>query len=414
MNETLFGASQLDAHIDLEVLAQRFGTPCFVYSQAAMVRAWNDYARPFLDQGALVCYAVKANPLLAILQQFQQLGSGFDVVSGGELARVLRAGGAAEKIVFSGVGKSTGEITQALEVGIKSLNVESREELLRIERLASQRKQLASVAIRINPQLDIQTHSYITTGHHGSKFGVDGVQANAFYAYIRQSQSLRAVGISAHLGSQIADETTFITLFAYLRDFILQLRAQGTTLEFVDIGGGFAIAYRATESVPAISRIAAAAREHFSDLGLQIVVEPGRALIAHSGLLLTRAEYLKSSAGKHFVIVDAAMNDLLRPALYQAYHRISTVSSQERTPLRCYDIVGPICESADFLAHDRELSVLAGDLLVIHDCGAYAQSMASNYNSRNRAAAILIHGNQKSLIRAQESVEQQWNMEKLL
>lgn len=390
-------------------LAERFGTPLYVYSQAELDRALDAYHHAFSGSHALICYAVKANSNLSIIKHFAERGCGFDTVSGGEIARVLAAGGAAEKIIFSGVGKSVSEIAFALNAGIKCFNVESLPELDRINQVAESLGKIAPISLRINPDVDAQTHPYISTGLKENKFGIAMSDAQRAYQYATQLPNLEIVGIDCHIGSQLIDLSPLIESCERLLVLIDQLTAQGITLQHIDLGGGIGIVYK-DEQVPDLKQYADAVQKLLAGKNLALILEPGRSLVGNAGTLLTRVEYVKQGENKQFVIVDAAMNDLLRPALYQAYHHIEN-AEEKRLPETLADIVGPICETGDFLAQNRMIAAEAGDLLLVRSAGAYAASMASNYNTRARAAEVLVSGNNAKLIRPREELADLWASE---
>lgn len=391
-------------HIPYTELAERFGTPLYVYSAAALDEAVETYHRAFLGQDILICYAVKANSNLSILRRFVRQGCGFDIVSGGELARVLAAGGDASKTVFSGVGKSESEIRYALQVGIKCFNVESLLELERINTVAGELGVYAPVSLRINPDVDAQTHPYISTGLKDNKFGIPMQQAKTAYAYAVELPHLKVVGIDCHIGSQLLNLEPMIEACERLLPLIDYLLAQGVVLEHIDLGGGVGIVYEEGDKKPDVVKYATTISHLLAGYGVQLIIEPGRSLVGQAGVLLTKVEYLKHGEGKNFVIVDAAMNDLIRPTLYGAYHHIENVSSVERVQI-CADIVGPICETGDFLAQNRCIAADMGDVLAVYGAGAYAATMASNYNTRGRAAEVLVDGNEVMLIRHRETIE---------
>lgn len=390
-------------NVSLHSLAERFGTPLYVYSQSALTEAFLAYREAFAALDPLICYAVKANGNLSILRHFARLGCGFDIVSGGELARVLAAGGDAGKTIFSGVGKSEAEMAFALEAGVKCFNVESLPELDRLNAVAARAGKTAPVSLRINPDVDAQTHPYISTGLSSNKFGIAMQDAEAAYLHAASLPHLKLTGIDCHIGSQLTDLAPLSEACERLLPLLDKLAAHGIVPEHIDLGGGVGIVYR-DETVPDLAAYARAVRTLLGGRRLKLVLEPGRSLVGNAGLLLTRVEFVKRNGSKHFVIVDAAMNDLMRPALYQAYHRIENVSGGTGRPFTA-DIVGPICESGDFLAQDREIAAEAGDLLAVHSAGAYAASMASNYNTRPRAAEVLVDGSEVRLIRPRETVE---------
>ena len=385
-------------------LANQFGTPLYVYSQQALNQAFTDYQTAFAALNPLICYAVKANSNLSIIRHFARLGCGFDIVSGGELARVLAAGGDASKTIFSGVGKSVTEIEYALQQGIKCFNVESLPELERINEVAARLGVRAPISLRINPDVDAQTHPYISTGLKANKFGIAMSDAEAAYHHAATLPHLQIMGIDCHIGSQLIKLEPLIEACERLLLLIDRLTAQGIHLEHLDLGGGAGIVYR-DEDVPDLAAYAQAVHQLIGERPLSLILEPGRSLVGNAGFLLTRVEYVKQNEDKQFVIVDAAMNDLMRPALYQAYHHITNAENSPIAPFIA-DIVGPICETGDFLAQNREIAAQAGDVLVIHSAGAYAFSMASNYNTRPRAAEVWVSGDSVHTIRERETLAQ--------
>ncbi|HFC6394442.1 diaminopimelate decarboxylase [Neisseria bacilliformis] len=385
-------------------LAERYGTPLYVYSQSALDEAFAAYQTAFAALNPLICYAVKANGNLSLIRRFAELGSGFDIVSGGELARVLAAGGSAAKTIFSGVGKSAAEMEYALKAGIKCFNVESLPELERLNGIAGRLNTRAPVSLRINPDVDAQTHPYISTGLKANKFGIAMRDAEAAYARAAELPHLRIVGIDCHIGSQLIRLDPLIEACERILALADRLAAQGIELQHIDLGGGVGIVYR-DEDTPDLSAYAAAVQKLIGSRPLGLILEPGRSLVGNAGDLLTRVEYVKRNEDKNFVIVDAAMNDLMRPALYQAYHRIEPAETPAVAPFTA-DIVGPVCETGDFLAKDRPIAAQAGDLLVVRGAGAYAASMAGNYNARRRAAEVLVSGSQARLVRRRETVEE--------
>ncbi len=398
--------------VPLGRIAAAFGTPCYVYSRAALARAYQAFDRAFAARPHLICYAVKANPNLAILNLFARLGAGFDIVSGGELQRVLAAGGSAQKVVFSGVGKSGTDIRLALEKNILCFNVESESELHRLDRLAGEAGKRAPVSLRVNPNVDAKTHPYISTGLKSSKFGVAYGEARRLYRLADELPHLEVQGIDCHIGSQITEASPFVDALERILALVRELEQDGISLHHIDVGGGLGICYR-DETPPAVADYAEALLAKLGERAEMLLVEPGRALVGNAGLLLTRVEYLKPGEAKNFAVVDAAMNDLARPALYDAYHAILPVrEGGEGTA--CYEVVGPVCESGDFLGHDRELALAEGDLLAIMSAGAYGMSMSSNYNTRPRAAEVMVDGEQIHLIRERETVEQIYALEKAL
>ena len=396
--------------VALPALAQAYGTPLYVYSESALTDAFKAYEQAFAANQPLICYAVKANGNLSVLKHFAALGSGFDIVSGGELQRVLAAGGEAGKVIFSGVGKSRDEIKLALEVGVKCFNVESLPELDRINEVAAEMGQTAAISLRINPDVDAQTHPYISTGLKENKFGIAFVDAMGAYRHAAALPNLRIVGIDCHIGSQLIDLSPLAEALERLLVLVDQLAAEGIALQHIDIGGGVGIVYN-DEAQPDLQAYADTVARLLAGRPQHLVMEPGRSLVGNAGLLLTQVEFVKQGEGKNFVIVDAAMNDLMRPALYQAYHAIEAVEPHSDVPAVLADVVGPICETGDFLAKDRELAVLEGDLLVVKSAGAYAASMASNYNTRTHAAEVMVKQGEQRLIRRRETISDLWKDE---
>ncbi len=392
--------------VRLSRIAAEFGTPCFVYSRAALTSAFESFDSPFGASAHLICYAVKANSNLAILQLFARLGSGFDIVSGGELARVLKAGADPRRVVFSGVGKRVDEMEFALDAGILCFNVESQSELQRLSQVAHARGVVAPVSIRVNPDVDPKTHPYISTGLKNNKFGVPFEQARALYREASALPGIRISGIDCHIGSQITEIPPFLDALEKVLGLVDSLHADGIELDHLDLGGGLGIRYR-DESPPAPNAYIGALLEALAGRSQRILLEPGRALVGNAGLLLTRVEYLKHGTERNFAVVDAAMNDLMRPALYEAWHDIVPVQQQaDGERVERYEIVGPVCESGDFLGHDRDLSLAPGSLLAVMSAGAYGMAMSSNYNTRPRAAEVLIDGAQAHLIRRRETIEE--------
>lgn len=398
--------------ITLTSIAERFGTPAYVYSRAALSNAFEAYRNALQGRPALVCYAVKANSNLGILSVFAKLGAGFDIVSGGELSRVLAAGGSASKVVFSGVGKSRNEMRQALEAGIRCFNVESAAELERLNEVAGGLGRRAPIALRVNPDVDPKTHPYISTGLKSNKFGVAFDEALALYRRAAGLPHLKISGIACHIGSQLLDPAPMAEAAGKVRDLVDQLASEGIRLDHIDLGGGLGICYR-DETPPAVADYLAPLLAVFDGRSEELCFEPGRSLVGNAGLLLTRIEYLKPGTEKSFAIVDAAMNDLARPALYDAYHAVVEVTTCAAQSQR-YDIVGPICESGDFLARERDLAVSEGDLLAILSAGAYGMTMSSNYNTRGRAAEVMVDGDTVHLIRERESIESLYALERLV
>ncbi|MFO1308446.1 MAG: diaminopimelate decarboxylase [Burkholderiales bacterium] len=388
--------------VPLSAIAERHGTPCYVYSRAALEGAWRALDGALAGLPHLVCYAAKANANLAVLDVFARLGSGFDIVSGGELARVLAAGGDPGKTVFSGVGKSAAEMRQALDAGILCFNVESAAELERLDAVARERGRVAPVSFRVNPDVDPKTHPYISTGLKENKFGIAYDDALPLYRQARRMRGIAVRGIDIHIGSQITDLAPYREAARKVLDLADRLAGEGLHLEHVDLGGGLGIRYRDETPLP-VAGYAAMLRELFAGRREKLLIEPGRWLVAEAGVLVTRVEYLKPGPAKHFAIVDAAMNDLLRPALYDAWHAVEPVRPRPGPPMH-WEIVGPVCESADFLARGRDLDLAAGDLLAVRAAGAYAMAMSSNYNARPRAAEVMVDGERAHLVRRRETV----------
>jgi diaminopimelate decarboxylase len=389
--------------VALDAVAARFGTPCYVYSRAALEIAFRAFADALAGREHLVCYALKANSNLAVLDVLARLGAGFDIVSGGELARVIAAGGDPGRVVFSGVGKTAAEIRQALAAGILCFNVESASELGRIERIAAEAGRVAPVSFRVNPDVDPGTHPYISTGLKENKFGVAFEDALPLYRRAAASRSLRVVGVDCHIGSQLTETAPFVAALERILELVDALGRAGIALHHLDLGGGLGIRYR-DEAPPPVADYLGALLARVGARPLKILVEPGRALAGNAGVLLTRVEYLKPGADHSFAIVDAAMNDLLRPALYDAWHDVVPVAARPG-PTRRFEIVGPVCETGDFLARGRDLAVEEGDLLAIMSAGAYGMTMSSNYNTRPRAAEVMVDGAAMHLVREREAVQ---------
>ncbi|MBS4052924.1 MAG: diaminopimelate decarboxylase [Methylomonas sp.] len=397
----------------VEDIAAQFGTPCYVYSRATLERHWRAFDDAFKGYPHLICYAVKANSNLAVLNVLARLGSGFDIVSVGEMRRVLAAGGVPEKIVFSGVGKREDEIRAALQVGIRCFNVEVSGELDRINRLAGELGVIAPVSFRVNPDVDAKTHPYISTGLKENKFGIDIQSAIHEYRRAAQMPNIKIVGIDCHIGSQLTETAPFLDAMDRVLALVDQLQGEGISLRHLDLGGGLGICYR-DEQPPLPADYVSALLDKLGGRGFEIMLEPGRAIVGNAGVLLTKVEYLKPTAGKNFAIVDAAMNDLVRPSLYGAWQAIIPADMDSEAELLTWDIVGPVCETGDFLGKNRELKLMPGDLLAIRSAGAYGFTMSSNYNSRPRPAEVMVDGAQVHLIRERESFEQLWAGEKLL
>lgn len=396
----------------LTVIAERFGTPCYVYSKKALTDRFQQFAIGFQAVDHLVCYAVKANPSLAILDLFAKAGAGFDIVSGGELARVIAAGGDPQKVVFSGVGKTEAEMRSALQAGIMCFNVESAAELERLDSVAGGLGKKAPISLRVNPNVDAKTHPYISTGLRDNKFGVAYEDALSLYRKAASMPHIEIHGVDCHIGSQLTELSPFLDAFDRILALVDQLDTAGIHVSHIDIGGGIGIRY-SDETPPDFTAYAQAVLQKLGNRQVKLVMEPGRALVGNAGLLLTRVEYLKHGETKNFAIVDAAMNDLMRPALYDAYHEIVAVKPST-APAQTYEVVGPVCESGDFLGHDRKLAISQGDLLAVLSAGAYGMSMSSNYNTRPRAAEVMVDGEQCHLIRERETVEQLFALERTL
>jgi diaminopimelate decarboxylase len=389
--------------VPVEAIARQYGTPCYVYSRATLERHWHAFDQALSGRAHLVCYAVKANSNLGLLSVLARLGSGFDIVSVGELERVLAAGGDPAKVVFSGVGKRVDEIRRALEVGIRCFNVEVPGEVDRIDRIAAELGVLAPVSLRVNPDVDAQTHPYISTGLRENKFGIDIRQAPAEYRRAAAMKNIRVVGIDCHIGSQLTQTGPFLDALERVLALAEELRQAGVDIHHLDLGGGLGIRYR-DEEPPLPAHWAEAVLKRIEGLHFEVLVEPGRAIVGNAGILLTRVEYLKSNELKNFAIVDAAMNDLLRPALYNAWQAIVPAVENTGGERQVWDIVGPVCETGDFLGKQRELALRPGDLLAVRSAGAYGFSMSSNYNSRPRPAEILVDGDRLHVVRARETV----------
>ena len=398
--------------VALSAIAERFGTPTYVYSRAHIEAQYRAYADALAGMPHLVCFAVKANSNLGVLNVLARLGAGFDIVSRGELERVLAAGGEPAKIVFSGVGKTRDDMRRALEVGVHCFNVESVDELERLQLVAAELGKTASISLRVNPDVDAGTHPYISTGLKENKFGIDIEQAPAVYARAAELANLRIVGVDCHIGSQLTSLPPFLDALERLLALVDQLAAQGIQIQHLDLGGGLGVQYR-DEQPPLAGDYIAAVRERLKGRELALVFEPGRSIVANAGVLLTRVEYLKHTAHKDFAIVDAAMNDLIRPALYQAWMDVTPVQPRDGLA-RNYDLVGPICETGDFLAKGRELVLAEGDLLAVRSAGAYGFVMSSNYNTRGRAAEVLVDGEQAFEVRRRETLAELYAGESLL
>ncbi|MFW7525977.1 diaminopimelate decarboxylase [Vibrio ostreicida] len=399
--------------VRLTELADQFGTPLYVYSRATFERHWNAFDKSVGDQPHLVCYAVKANSNLGVLNALARLGSGFDIVSGGELERVIAAGGEPAKVVFSGVGKTSSEMKRALELGIKCFNVESEPELERLNQVALEVGVKAPISLRINPDVDANTHPYISTGLRDNKFGIAFDRAPEVYQFAKSLPHLEIKGIDCHIGSQLTDLEPFIDATDRLLALIDELKSQGINIEHLDVGGGLGVVYR-DELPPEPSEYAKALLGRLDKhRDLELIFEPGRAIAANAGILLTKVEFLKHTEYKNFAIIDAAMNDLMRPALYQAWQDIVPVIPRNGEPVT-YDLVGPICETGDFLGKDRCLDLRENDLLAVRSAGAYGFVMSSNYNTRSRVAEVMVDGDKVHLVRQRETLSSLWALESIL
>lgn len=392
-------------------LAERFATPLYIYSRATLERHFRAFDEAFGEHPHQVCYAVKANSNIAVLNVLARLGAGFDIVSGGELTRVLRAGGDPDKIVFSGVGKTADEMELALKAGIHCFNVESAAELELLNLVAGEQDQVARIAIRVNPDVDAQTHPYISTGLKENKFGVDIEEAPALYQHAADLPHIEVIGVDCHIGSQLTKLTPFEDALKRVLDLVERLQAKGIPIRHLDLGGGLGVRYR-DETPPEPAEYIAALLKHIP-ADMPVHIEPGRAIAANAGLFVSKVLYLKPTSEKNFAIVDGAMNDLIRPSLYSAWMEIIPVQPHD-ADCREWDIVGPVCETGDFLGKGRTLALESGDLLAIRSAGAYGFSMASNYNSRNRAAEVMVDGDQAYLVRQRETYDEQLRLESLL
>lgn len=401
-------------NLPVKQLAEQFGTPLYVYSRATLERHWHAFNNAFGEHPHLVCFAVKSNPNIAILNIMVKLGSGFDIVSQGELERVLIAGGDAGKVVFSGVAKSRQEIARALEVNIRCFNVESEAELLRINQIAGEMGKIAPISLRVNPDVDAHTHPYISTGLKENKFGVSVEQAREVYKVAATLPNIKIVGMDCHIGSQLTELQPFLDAVDRLIVLMEQLKQDGIHLKHLDLGGGLGVTYT-DETPPHPTEYAKALWEKLSAFSeLEIIVEPGRAITANAGILVTKVEYLKSNESRNFAIVDAGMNDMIRPALYQAYMNILEIDRTLAREEKIYDVVGPICETSDFLGKQRKLAIAEGDYLAQRSAGAYGASMSSNYNSRPRTAEVMVDGDKAYLIRRREALNELWQLESVL
>ena len=399
-------------NIALANIAKQYQTPTYVYSKQALTQAFQDFQAGLIGSNHLICFAVKANPSLAILNTFAKLGAGFDIVSGGELARVLAAGGDAKKVVFSGVGKTRAEMRQALEASILCFNIESINELARLNDVAGEMGKIAPISLRVNPNVDAKTHPYISTGLKNNKFGVAFEDAIALYTQAAAMPNIAVHGVDCHIGSQITELSPFLDALDKVLGLVDTLAEKGIHIAHIDVGGGVGITY-SDETPPDFKTYTQAILQKLAGRDVKVLFEPGRALVGNAGVLLTTVEYLKPGETKNFAIVDAAMNDLMRPALYDAYHEIVAVTPRAGKT-QVYEIVGPVCESGDFLGHDRALNIAEGDVLAIKSAGAYGMSMASNYNTRGRAAEILVDGDKAHVIRERESIASLFTLEKIV
>ena len=390
--------------VPLREIIQQYGSPCYAYSKQAISENFLDYQRALSPRDHLICYAVKSNSNIAVLQTLAKLGAGFDIVSVGELERVLLAGGDPAKVVYSGVAKTADEMRRALEVGIHCFNVESESELKLLNKTAAQTKQLAPVSLRVNPDVDAKTHPYISTGLKENKFGIDINRAYEVYQQAAQMDNISVVGVDCHIGSQLTDIAPFIDAIQHLLILVDRLAEAGITLKHIDIGGGLGVRYQ-NETVPSLASYMDALAPLLKDRTETLIMEPGRSITANAGILLTQVQVIKKNGDKNFAIVDAAMNDMLRPALYDAWMDINTIEIISGRTEADYDVVGPVCETGDFLAKDRTLAIEEGDYLYLSSAGAYGFTMSSNYNSRPRVAEVMVDGNQQHLVRARETIE---------
>jgi len=397
----------------LDQLAQQFGTPLYVYSKASFEKHYLEMDRAFSFIDHQICFAVKSNSNLAVLNVLAKLGAGFDIVTGGELARVLAAGGDASKIVFSGLGKSEADIAKALEVGIACFNVESYAELDRIQKVAAQLGKKAPISLRVNPDVDAKTHPYISTGLKENKFGIPSDTVYETYQYAASLPNLEITGIDCHIGSQLTETKPFVDALDRIIVMIDKLKTLGIQLKHIDIGGGLGVTYK-DETPPSVAEYANALKPALEKLGLKVYMEPGRSISANAGVLLTKVDLLKPTNYRNFAIIDAAMNDLIRPALYEAWMDIQAVTPRIDVETKAWDVVGAICETGDFLGKQRELAIQQGDVLAVLGAGAYGFVMSSNYNTRGRAAEVMVSGDKAYLIRERESIESLWERERLL
>lgn len=408
-NNQLFAEDVAVSHI-----VKQYGTPAYIYSRATLERHWHAFNNAFGSHPHLVCFAVKSNSNIALLNIMARLGSGFDIVSQGELERVLAAGGEASKVVFSGVAKSHNEIQRALEVGIRCFNVESIPELLRINEVAAKLNKIAPISLRVNPDVDAHTHPYISTGLKENKFGVSVTQAREVYRLAKTLPHIKISGMDCHIGSQLTELQPFLDATDRLIVLMEQLKEDGIELHHLDLGGGLGVPYNGEEPPHPTEYATALLNKLKGYENLEIIIEPGRAITANAGILVTKVEYLKQNEDRNFAIVDTGMNDMIRPALYEAYMRISEVDKTLNRDIAIYDVVGPICETADFLGKGRELAIAEGDIIAMHSAGAYGAAMSSTYNSRPQAAEVMVDGNQAHLIKARAEFADLWRLEKVL
>ena len=399
--------------IAVQDIVKKYGSPCYIYSRATLERHWHAFDKAFQDHSHLICYAVKANSNIGLLNLLARLGSGFDIVSIGELERVIAAGGDPKKVVFSGIGKREDEILAALKIGIRCFNIEVRDELDRINHLAKLLGVIAPVSFRVNPNVDAKTHPYISTGLKENKFGIDIDQALTEYRRAATMPNINIIGIDCHIGSQLTETGPFLDALDKLLELVSALKADNINLHHLDLGGGLGIRYN-TETPPKPADYVELILERLGANNFEILLEPGRAIVGNAGILVTQIEYLKPTPHKNFAIVDAAMNDLMRPSLYSAWQEIIPIVKNSNAPEKLWDIVGPVCETGDFLGKERMLKLAQGDLLAIRSSGAYGFSMSSNYNSRPRVPELMVDGNQVHLIRDRESLVDLWSSEHLL
>lgn len=401
---TINGNQRLMEDVPLKDIIQQYGSPCYAYSKQAISENFLDYQQALSSRDHLICYAVKSNSNIAVLQTLAKLGAGFDIVSVGELERVLLAGGDPAKVVYSGVAKTAAEMRRALEVGIHCFNVESESELRLLNKTAAETKQMAPVSIRVNPDVDAKTHPYISTGLKENKFGIDISRAYEVYQQAAEMDNISVVGVDCHIGSQLTDITPFIDAMQHLLVLVDRLADAGIKLKHIDIGGGLGVRYQ-NETVPSLASYMDALAPLLKDRTETLVMEPGRSITANAGILLTQVQVIKKNGDKNFAVVDAAMNDMLRPALYDAWMDINPIEIMSDRAEADYDVVGPVCETGDFLAKDRKLAIEEGDYLYLSSAGAYGFTMSSNYNSRPRVPEIMVDGDQIHLVRARETIE---------